>query len=158
MNQHARDDETRPAGMHVRHRFGDVTPSIEADDELEWLYDRCAIAVAAPSVQGELLLERHPGSPEAVLARAEAMHAARKICERLRKIGVREQTVLEALYTERRSPRSLRVWQSHSSPPASRLLALCVRGDVASCVCGNGASRGPGADAAVDGSGARRSR
>jgi hypothetical protein len=107
MNQRARDDETRQAGMHARHRFGHVVPSIEADDELAWLYNRCAIAVGAPSVQGELLLERRPGSPEAVLARAEAIHAARKICERLRKIGVREQTVLEALYTERRWPRAL---------------------------------------------------
>jgi len=36
MNQRARDDETRQAGMHARHCFGDVVPSIEADDELAW--------------------------------------------------------------------------------------------------------------------------
>jgi len=103
----AREEQSASIWMHTSHRFGGVQPSRHADAELAWLYNRCAIAVAAPSVQGELLLERRPGSPEAVLARAEAMHAARKICERLRKIGVREQTVLEALYTERRWPRAL---------------------------------------------------
>lgn len=96
-----------PRGMHAGYRFGSVRPSPEADDELAWLYNRFAAAVAAPSAQGQLLAGRRPGSPEAIVSGAHAMHQARRIWEHLKKIDERHEMVLEALYTERRWPRAI---------------------------------------------------
>jgi hypothetical protein len=46
-------------------------------------------------------------SPEAIVSGAHAMHQARRIWERLKRIGERHEMVLEALYTERRWPRAI---------------------------------------------------
>ena len=105
MNQHARDDETRPAGMHARHRFGDVVPSIEADDELAWFFNYAALDCG-----------RHPGSLAVTEACIEALHSAREIMQRLQKLGAREIDVLDALYTERRWSRGIERRLGHLAP------------------------------------------
>jgi hypothetical protein len=76
MNQRVHDDETRPVGMHARHRFGDVVPSIEADDELAWVFNHAALDCAAPSVLGAMRSGRHPGSLAVTEACIEALHSA----------------------------------------------------------------------------------
>jgi hypothetical protein len=107
MEQNARKVGTRLAEMHAGRRFGDVLVSMEADEELVWLFNDAGQQIDWPSIQGALFAGRHPGHPQAMEARAEALHAARKIWGRLQNIGAREGMVLEALYTERVWPRAL---------------------------------------------------
>ena len=101
MRSHARDDEAEQRRMHAGRRFGGVAPSPAADEELTWFFNRAPMAVDVPSIQGELLARRPPGSPRALERRAEALHAARAIGERLVTAGVHEARVLQALYTDR---------------------------------------------------------
>jgi len=93
--------------MHAGRRFGDVVVGSALDHELCWYFNRAESATELPSVQGQLLAGRQPGSVGALLSRVEAAHAARKICERLKRLDVRDALVLGALYTERRWPREL---------------------------------------------------
>ncbi len=121
MDQHARDDETRPAGMHARHRFGDVVPSIEADDELAWFFNHAALDCAVPSVLGAMRSGRHPGSLAVTEACIEALHSAREIRQRLQKLGAREIDVLDALYAERRWSRAIERRLGHLAPVVAAL-------------------------------------
>jgi hypothetical protein len=107
MEQSARTSGRRPVGMHAGRRFGDVLVSPEADDELTWFFNEAGEQIEPPSIQGILLDGRHPGHPWLLEARAEALHAGRKIWGRMQNIGAREGAVLEALYTERVWPRAL---------------------------------------------------
>lgn len=93
--------------MHLERRFVDVLVSMEADAELTWFFNVAPMAIDVPSTQGILLRRRHPGEPDLVEARAEAMHAARKIWGRMQQIGQRYAYVLRALYTEREWPPAL---------------------------------------------------
>jgi len=93
--------------MHAGRRFGDVVVGGALDHELAWFFNTAESAMELPSVQGQLLAGRQPGSVGALLSRVEATHAARKICERLKSLDVRDALVLAALYTERRWPRAL---------------------------------------------------
>jgi len=116
MNQHARDEETRQAGMHAGHRFGDVVPSIETDDELAWFFNYAALDCSGPSVLGAMRSGRHPGSLGVTEACIEALHSAREIMQRLQKLGGREIDVLDALYTERRWSRAIERRLGHLAP------------------------------------------
>ncbi|HEX8794063.1 MAG TPA: hypothetical protein VF765_24140 [Polyangiaceae bacterium] len=93
--------------MHAGRRFGDVVPSRAADAELTWFFNDAAMEIDQPSVQGALFEDKRPGSAEALDARADALHAGRKIWERLQQIGERECSVLAALYTGECWPRTL---------------------------------------------------
>jgi hypothetical protein len=92
--------------MHARHRFGDVVPSIEADDELAWFFNYAALDCAV----------RHSGSLAVTEACIEALHSAREIRQRLQKLGVREIDVLDALYTEKRWSRAIERRLGHLAP------------------------------------------
>ena len=107
MKQGTFEQETKSSGLHFGRHLGDVQLTKEADEELAWFFNDAASAIDAPSVQGILFDWRDPGDPAIVEARAEALHAARKIWERLQKMGAAEVRILEALYTERRWPRAL---------------------------------------------------
>jgi hypothetical protein len=107
MKHGALERETRSTGLHFGRRLGDVQLTKAADEELAWFFNGAVRAIEAPSVQGVLFDGGDPGDPAAVEARAEALHAARKIWERLCVLGAPETRILEALYTERRWPRAL---------------------------------------------------
>ena len=99
--------ETQLTHMHLGRRVGDVLVGLEADEELTWLFNRAAMEIEPSCAHGALYGEPQPGNPEAVLARVEALHAARKIWGRFETIPVHDGRVLEALYTERWWPRAL---------------------------------------------------
>ena len=101
------EKEAQPTGMHLGRRFGDVTPSREADEELAWFCNEAFSAIEPQCAHEGMLGGREPGNPQVVLARAEAIHAARKIWERLQRMGPRAANVVEALYTERVWPGAL---------------------------------------------------
>lgn len=107
MNDTLRKVSDRTTAMHAGRRFGDVVPSRAADAELTWFFNDAATEINRPSVQGALLDDERPGSAEALEARADALHAGRKIWERLQQTGARECRVLEALYADERWPRAL---------------------------------------------------
>jgi hypothetical protein len=107
MNDTLRRVSERTTAMHAGRRFGDVVPSRAADAELTWFFNQAAMDIERPSVQGALFEDQRPGSAEALEARVDALHAGRKIWERLQRIGERECSVLAALYTEECWPRAL---------------------------------------------------
>lgn len=107
MNDTLRRVSDRTPAMHAGRRFGDVVPSRAADEELTWFFNDAAIEIDRPSVHGALFEDKRPGSAEVLEARADALHAGRKIWERLQQTGERECSVLAALYTEECWPRTL---------------------------------------------------
>ncbi len=133
MTRTARSVSNEREQMHAGRRFGDVVVGAAADHELTWFFNEAESAMELPSVQGQLLAERRPGSPEALLAGAEAIHAGRKIWERLLAVGARDEFVLQALYTARRWPRAIERKLFHlsgvvESLPAVRAQHLFERG------------------------------
>jgi len=107
MTRTARIVDNEREHMHAGRRFGDVIVGAAADHELTWFFNEAELAMELPSVQGQLLAGRQPGSVGALLSRVEARHATRRICERLKRLDARDALVLEALYTERRWPREM---------------------------------------------------
>jgi hypothetical protein len=93
--------------VHSKWQFGDVSPSREAREELRWFFNEAESEVGVPSSFAGLLGGASPASLEATERRAEALHAARKIGERLQAVSVTDVRMLEALYTERPWPRAL---------------------------------------------------
>src|SRR5208283_3321379 len=75
---------TQPASARpAPRRLRDFSPSAAADEELTWFFNKAEIAIDQPSNFQALLSGAAPTSLEQVERRAEAMHAARKIQERL---------------------------------------------------------------------------
>ena len=93
--------------LHLDRRFGDVLVSTEADEELTWFFNVALAQIEQPSNQATAWGGERPGTLAAFERRAEALHAARKIWERLRQMGHGDAHALRALYTERPWPRAL---------------------------------------------------
>ena len=68
-------------------RFGDVSPSDAAEQELRWFFNEAEIAVDLPSNFCARVAGMSNGSLEAMEQRAEALHAAGKIKARLQAIA-----------------------------------------------------------------------
>jgi hypothetical protein len=94
--------------VHSRFRFGDVIPSGAARHELRWFFNEAIKEVELPSNFAGLLSGMSPSSLAAVERRAEAIHSARKIRDRIDTISTLDAMMLEALYTERPWPPLLR--------------------------------------------------
>jgi hypothetical protein len=88
-------------------RFGNVAPSPEAHAELTWFFNGAEQAMDTPSNFCALLSGASPTSMEAVEDRLEAMHAAGKINERLKKVPTTYALLLAGLYTQRVWPAKL---------------------------------------------------
>jgi hypothetical protein len=86
---------------HPQRRFRDVSPSEAADAELTWFFNEAETAIDQPSNFQGLLAGASPTSLEEVERRAEAMHAARKIYDRLQRLRSTDRLLLSGLYTER---------------------------------------------------------
>jgi hypothetical protein len=81
--------------------FGGVAPSEDAEAELRWFFNEAEAAVEMPSNYQGLIAGASPTSMDAVERRLEAMHAARKISERLQGLRATDARLLAGLYTER---------------------------------------------------------
>jgi hypothetical protein len=90
--------------VHSRFCFGDVSPSRAARHELHWFFNEALKEVELPSNYVGMLSGMSPGSLAAVERRAEAIHSARKIRDRLGALSTLDAIMLEALYTERPWP------------------------------------------------------
>jgi hypothetical protein len=88
-------------------RFGNVVPSPEAHAELTWFFNGAEQAMDTPSNFCALLSGASATSMEAVEDRLEAMHAAGKINERLKKVPTTYALLLAGLYTQRMWPAKL---------------------------------------------------
>ncbi len=95
MKHGALERDTRSTGSHFGRRLGDVQLTKEADEELAWFFNGALSAIEAPSVHGVSFDGGDPGDPASVEACADALHAARKIWERLRELGAPEARILE---------------------------------------------------------------
>ena len=90
--------------VHSPFRFGDVSPSRAARHELRWFFNEALKEVDLPSNFVGLLSGVSPGSLAAVERRAEAIHSARKIRDRLATLSTLDAIMLQALYEERPWP------------------------------------------------------
>jgi hypothetical protein len=88
-------------GRRQRRLFRDFLPSAAADAELTWFFNEAETAIDQPSNFQGLIGGAPPTSLEEVERRAEAMHAARKIHDRLQRLGAADVRLLSGLYTER---------------------------------------------------------
>jgi hypothetical protein len=69
--------------------------------ELEWFFNQAEIDIDLPSNYQALIGGACPSSVQEVERRAEAIHAARKIHERLQRLRSTDMLILSGLYTER---------------------------------------------------------
>jgi hypothetical protein len=81
-------------------RFRDVSPSDAAEAELTWFFNEAESAIEQPSNYMGLLAGCLPTSLDEVERRAEAMHAARKIHDRLARLRRGDRMLLSGVYTE----------------------------------------------------------
>jgi hypothetical protein len=108
MNQQsARKVGRRTGRMHAGSRFGDVLVGIRTDEELSWFFNDAGTEMGLPSILAAADTGRGAGSLEVTEANLEARHAAHKIRDRLEIIGLRNERVLETLYTDRIWPGTL---------------------------------------------------
>ena len=114
--------ETQLTHMHLGRRFGDVFVGLEADEELTWLFNRAAMEIEPSCAHGALYGEPQPGNPEAVLARVEALHAARKIWGRFETSPGHDGRVLEALAAVRAEHLAAREQGRTAAPDAGAWL------------------------------------
>ena len=77
------------------------SPSAVAEAELRWFFNEAEIAADLPSNFQALLAGASPTSLESVERRAEAMHAARKIQERLARLSPAHAVLLAGFFTAR---------------------------------------------------------
>jgi hypothetical protein len=82
-------------------RFGDVVPTPEAHAELKWFFNEAEQAMDQPSNFCALLSGISPTGAEEVENRLEAMHAAGKINDRLKKVPTSYALLLAGVYTAR---------------------------------------------------------
>jgi hypothetical protein len=82
-------------------RFRDVSPSEAAQAELTWFFNEAESAIDLPSNFVGLLTGASASSLQEVERRAEAMHSARKIYDRLERLRTADALLLAGLYTER---------------------------------------------------------
>lgn len=87
-------------GRRPRRLFRDFLPSAAADAELTWFFNEAEIAIEQPSNFQGLIAGASVTSLPEVERRAEAMHAARKIEERLKRLLPTDALLLAGLYTE----------------------------------------------------------
>ena len=85
----------------VVRRFRDVSPSEAAEAELTWFFNEAETAIEQPSNFQGLVAGCSPTSLEEVERRAEAIHAARKIHDRLQRLRSTDLLLLRGIYTER---------------------------------------------------------
>jgi hypothetical protein len=109
-----------PPGGPARGRLGAFSPSATGDEELRWFFNEAEIAIDQPSNFQGMLCGDSPTSLQAVERRAEAVHAANKIGERLRRLRPMDAQLLAGLYTER---------------PWSRAVTLALPGGLAGAAC-----------------------
>src|SRR5271169_995589 len=99
--QVARKAETRTAGLHPGRRFGAVVVSQAADEELTWFFNDSGTEATQKSHLAAAFDRHRPNTLAAFVDCVEAMHAARKIWDRLESLEPREAHALETLYTDR---------------------------------------------------------
>lgn len=87
-----------------RYQFGDVSPSAAAESELRWFFNEAESEVDQPSNFEGLVAGASRTSLEEVERRAEALHSAGKIRDRLRAVPLSCARTLEALFRERAWP------------------------------------------------------
>jgi hypothetical protein len=107
MGQSARKEDNRSPWLHAGRRFGDVLVGMDADHELNWMFNRAGEQIEQPSNMSGANDGWDACGLDAAVGRADALHAARKIWGRLQQVGARQLSVLEALYTERAWPSAL---------------------------------------------------
>jgi hypothetical protein len=90
-----------PRGRRGRRYLRDFLPSAAADAELTWFFNEAEIAIDQPSNFHALVAGASRTSLEQLERRAEAMHAARKIHDRLRRLRSADVLLLSGLYTDR---------------------------------------------------------
>jgi hypothetical protein len=88
-------------------KFGEVSPSPAADQELHWFFNEAEIAIDLPTNFRARVAGMSPASVEAMERRAEALHAAGKIKAYLQAIPATDALLLAGLYTERLWPRAV---------------------------------------------------
>jgi hypothetical protein len=86
---------------HRAFRFGDVSPSAAAHEELWWFFNEAARELAPPTNPMAAPFDEVWSLMGAVERRAEAVHSANKIWRRLEALRAIESHTLEALYTQR---------------------------------------------------------
>jgi hypothetical protein len=106
-SQSARKLGRRTGRMHAGGRFGDVLVGIRTDEELSWFFNDAGTEMGLPSTLTVADTGRGAGSLAVSEANLEARHAAHKIRDRLESIGLRNERVLETLYTDRIWPGTL---------------------------------------------------
>ena len=84
-----------------RPQFREVSPSEAAQAELTWFFNEAESAIDLPSNFLGLLTGGSTSSLQEVEQRAEAMHSARKIDDRLKLLRTADALLLADLYTER---------------------------------------------------------
>ena len=108
MNQQsARKVGRRTGRMHAGSRFGDVFVGIRTDEELSWFFNDAGTEMGMQSILAAAGTGRGAGSLAVTEANLEAQHAAHKVRDRLESIGLRNERVLETLYTDRIWPGTL---------------------------------------------------
>src|SRR5579859_2977230 len=110
----------------AQRRFAGVSPSEAADAELTWFFNEAQSAVDTPSNFSGLFSGTSATSMEEVERRAEAMHAARKVYDRLTRLRERDALLLCGLYTERPWPDAVVRALPHGLAGAAAN-AVCVR-------------------------------
>jgi hypothetical protein len=93
--------EEEQSRERVARRFRDVSPSEAAEAELKWFFNEAETAIEQPSNFQGLVAGCSPTSLEEVERRAEAIHAARKIHDRLQRLRSTDLLLLRGIYTER---------------------------------------------------------
>jgi hypothetical protein len=97
-------DKTKGTGVrsgHPRRKFRDVSPSKAADAELRWFFNEAESAIDMPSNFLGVVAGVSAACIEAVEQRQEAMHAARKVHDWLKRLRESDARLLSGLYTER---------------------------------------------------------
>ena len=94
-------NEEEQSGERVVRRFRDVSPSEAAEAELTWFFNEAETAIEQPSNFQGLIAGCSPTSLEEVERRAEAIHAARKIHDRLKRLRSTDLLLLRGIYSER---------------------------------------------------------
>jgi hypothetical protein len=109
--------------MHAEHRFDDVSPSAQADEELAWFFNEASCAIGEPSSHAVLIEGAQHSGTERAERRIEALHTASKIWTRLASLSVTDARVIEALYTERPWPAPI---VRHLGPVAGVVAAMAT--------------------------------
>jgi hypothetical protein len=97
-------DHTNPQSQKKKRspwRFGDVSPSPAAHEELIWFFNEAESAIEQPSNYCAALAGLPPTSLAEAERRVEALHAANKIKARLQAIPGSDALLLAGLYTPR---------------------------------------------------------